>query len=181
MQEYLSNILPRLKRFTKQVNKIENFIEKPWIKYDINDRIEYTFERDKSLIISTNGNAQTGSWNLLSTGKLHIIKIDGEEQLNPEFINENIFILTKHNINENVQLFINEKNVNQGRIEEYINNFISRRELLDRHDNSREEDGCGNFIVNIILVLIAFAIIFFAIEYIPKAIGKILDLIFKKS
>jgi hypothetical protein len=173
MQEYLSNILPRLKRFTKKLNKIENFIEKTWIKYDINDRIEYTFEKDKSLIISTNGNAQTGTWKLLSTGKLHIKKIDGEEQLNPEFISEDIFILTKYNIHENVQLFINEKNVNQGRIKEYINIFIYERELLDRKDKSREEDGCGNSIVSFILVLITFAIIFIALNLLYEALGKI--------
>lgn len=173
MQEYLSNILPRLKRFTKKLNKIENFIEKTWIKYDINDRIEYTFEKDKSLIISTNGNAQTGTWKLLSTGKLHIKKIDGEEQLNPEFISEDIFILTKYNIHENVQLFINEKNVNQGRIKEYINIFINERELLDRNDKSRKEDGCGNSIVSFILVLITFAIIFIALNLLYEALGKI--------
>ncbi len=124
MEEYIKNILPRLKRYSRQLSAVELFIEKPWIKYDNKDRIEYTFERDKSLIISINGNAQTGSWKLLSTGKLYITKSDGEEQLNPEFLSEDIFILTKPNNNQNIQLFINEKNISDQNIEQYIENTI---------------------------------------------------------
>jgi hypothetical protein len=60
----------------------------------------------------------------LSTGKLYITKSDGEEQLNPEFLSEDIFILTKPNNNQNIQLFINEKNISDQNIEQYIENTI---------------------------------------------------------
>lgn len=125
MQQYLNNILPRLKRYTIQLNQIEYFIEKSWIKYDIENYVEFTFERDKSLIISINGNTQTGSWNLLSTGKLHIIKPDGDELLSPEFLSEDIFILSKKNIAYSVQLFVNEKYISGQKIEEYVESAIT--------------------------------------------------------
>ena len=129
MEEYIRNILPRLKRYTSQLNKVEIFIEKPWLKFNVDERIEYTFERNKTLIISTNGNAQVGKWELLSTGKLLIQKPNGDEQLEPQFINNNFFILTKPNSEDNLNLLINENILsNNFSIENFIDNFLTYEE-----------------------------------------------------
>lgn len=155
MEEYLRNILPRLRRHSSQLNRIEMFIERPWLKFNDNNRVEYTFERNKTLIISTNGDAQVGTWELLSTGKLLIQKPNGDEQLEPQFLNENLFILSKPNSEDHLSLLINERIINNNfSIENFINNFLTYEENrnITRISNQSETDWSNEILIATIIV-----------------------------
>jgi len=163
MEEYLRNILPRLKRYSNQLNKVEMFIEKPWLKFNENERIEYTFERNKTLIISTNGNAQVGTWELLSTGKLLIQKPNGSEQLEPQFLNNNLFILTKPNSEDYLSLLINEKIINSNfSIENFINNYLTYEEnknITKTSIDSSYSDWSTEIIIATIIIFVLIVLI----------------------
>jgi len=158
MEEYLRNILPRLKRYSNQLNKVEMFIEKPWIKYNENDRIEYTFERNNSLVIAKNGNAlRNSSWELLSTAKLLIKKEDGDELLEPVFIDNNIFILIKPN--ESIQLFINETVVKKD-IKNYLESILKNKELpiaQSKYDTDYTSLLIFTFLAALIFIIMIFS------------------------
>lgn len=162
MEEYLRNILPRLRRHSSQLNRIEMFIERPWLKFNDNNRVEYTFERNKTLIISTNGDAQVGTWELLSTGKLLIQKPNGDEQLEPQFLNNNLFILTKPNSEDQLSLLINEKIINSNfSIENFINNFLTYEENKNttRISNDSSTDWSNEILIASIIVIILILLI----------------------
>lgn len=162
MEEYLRNILPRLRRHTSQLNRIEMFIERPWLKFNDNNRVEYTFERNKTLIISTNGDAQVGTWELLSTGKLLIQKPNGDEQLEPQFLNDNLFILSKPNSEDHLSLLINERIINSNfSIENFINNFLTYQENrnITRISNDSSTDWTNEILVASIIVIILILLI----------------------
>jgi hypothetical protein len=56
MQQYLKNFIPRLNQFSRTLDQIESFVDKPWIFIDEkNNKHTYIFQRDKSLIMSLNG------------------------------------------------------------------------------------------------------------------------------
>jgi len=157
MEDYIKNILPRIRRFSNQLSSVESFIEKPWIKYDINSQIEYTFERNNRLIIAINGDAKKeGKWELLSTGKLLLKKEGGDELLEPKYIDETIFILSKPN--QNIQLFVKENNKNIN-IENYLNNILNQKELLQRPPGT---DFTG--LIRFTLIAILLTIIFVAVK-----------------
>lgn len=155
MEEYLRNILPRLRRHSSQLNRIEMFIERPWLKFNDNNRVEYTFERNKTLVISTNGDAQVGTWELLSTGKLLIQKPNGDEQLEPQFLNDNLFILSKPNSEDHLSLLINERIINSNfSIENFINNFLTYEENrnITRISNQTETDWSNEILIATVIV-----------------------------
>lgn len=163
MEEYLRNILPRLRRHSSQLNRIEMFIERPWLKFNDNNRVEYTFERNKTLIISTNGDAEVGTWELLSTGKLLIQKPNGDEQLEPQFLNDNLFILSKPNSEDQLSLLINERIINSNfSIENFINNFLTYQENRNTTRISTESatDWSNEILVaSLIVIVLALLII----------------------
>lgn len=163
MEEYLRNIMPRLRRHSSQLNRIEMFIERPWLKFNDNNRVEYTFERNKTLIISTNGDAQVGTWELLSTGKLLIQKPNGDEQLEPQFLNDNLFILSKPNSEDQLSLLINERIINSNfSIENFINNFLTYQENRNTTRISTESstDWSNEILVaSLIVIVLALLII----------------------
>lgn len=162
MEEYLRNILPRLRRYTSQLNRIEMFIERPWLKFNDINRVEYTFERNKTLIISTNGDAQVGTWELLSTGKLLIQKPNGDEQLEPQFINDNLFILSKPNSDDHLSLLINERIINSNfSIENFINNFLTYQENRNQIKISSDSsvDWSNEILVASIIVILLILLI----------------------
>lgn len=163
MEEYLKNILPRLRRHSSQLNRIEMFIERPWLKFNDNNRVEYTFERNKTLIISTNGDAEVGTWELLSTGKLLIQKPNGDEQLEPQFLNDNLFILSKPNSEDQLSLLINERIINSNfSIENFINNFLTYQENRNTTRISTESstDWSNEILVaSLILIVLVLLII----------------------
>ncbi len=134
MNHYINNLLPRIKRFSKNLNKIELFVDKSWILYsdETYNKIEYTFCRDNTLVKSVNGYAHQGTWRLLPTGKL-IIKVENISiQLEKVFLNEGFFVLNISGEASSGYIFYNEDIIN--------NNLISYLESLERKVEIAEKE-----------------------------------------
>jgi hypothetical protein len=82
MKNAIKNLIPRLIQYSKQLDKVENFVDKSWLYLDSNgDNHEYIFMRDFRLIMSVNGTVVTGKWELLPNGKLLIDRVSDKIML----------------------------------------------------------------------------------------------------
>lgn len=97
MKDAIRNILPRLIQYSKQMDKVETFVEpKSWLYLDNSgNNHEYIFMRDHRLIMSVNGTAVTGKWELLPNGKLLIDRVSDQIMLKNQFIDDALMILQK--------------------------------------------------------------------------------------
>lgn len=97
MIEYINNIIPRLKQFSHDLDKMEVFIDVPWVMIDecLNQQ-KYIFKRNGDFIMSLNGQVNIGKWKYLSKAKsLLIDRIDDKILLNQNFIDPGVMILKK--------------------------------------------------------------------------------------
>jgi hypothetical protein len=110
MHKYIQNILPRIKKYSKQLEKKENFIDFPWVFIDEDGRNhEYLFMRDNRLIMSLTGKVTTGSWELLPNGKLLINRVADQIMLENMFIDDALMILKRSGSEDSPFILINEK------------------------------------------------------------------------
>jgi hypothetical protein len=95
MIEYIKNIIPRVKKYSQELDKIENFVEINWVFIHENgSREEYIFERDNRLIMTDSTGTKVGSWELTSTGHLLIKRSDSDyDKLENMFVEDAILIL----------------------------------------------------------------------------------------
>lgn len=110
MIQYLNNLIPRLKEFSASLDKIEIFIEKPWVIIDENQNVQkYIFRRNGELIMSLNGQVTVGKWEFLSAAKsLLIDRIQDKILLNQNFIDPAVMILKKDNLYDDNFILANE-------------------------------------------------------------------------
>lgn len=94
MQEYLKNIVKRIQGYSKELDAIEVFVDKKWIYIDdLNRQHQYTFLRDKRLVMSVGGITKTGTWDLLPTKQLLINRITDEILLDKFFIEKALLVM----------------------------------------------------------------------------------------
>jgi hypothetical protein len=126
MHEYLNNLLPRLKTLSKTLNHVEIFADKEWIFLDAksNNPHQYTFLRDKRLIVSVNGENKIGKWEILPTGKL-LIEFSNEPPMLLEnaFVNKVVLILKKNGKNDQPFILFDRIGIPDGNIIEYLENL----------------------------------------------------------
>jgi hypothetical protein len=97
MIEYINNIIPRLKQFSQDLDKMEVFTDVPWVMIDENlNQQKYIFKRNGDFIMSLNGQVTIGRWEYLSKAKsLLIDRIQDKILLNQNFIDPAVMVLKK--------------------------------------------------------------------------------------
>jgi len=110
MWQYIKNIIPRIQQFSGKLDHVESFVDKPWILIDEDENThEYVFLRDHRLILSVNGKAIQGNWELLPTGKLLINRVTDQVLLEHAYIDEGILLLKISGGKDLPFMLINEK------------------------------------------------------------------------
>jgi hypothetical protein len=103
MIEYIKNIIPRVKKYSQELDKIENFIDKRWIFIDDNgDHHQYLFLRDKRLIMTLGATTKEGSWELLPTDQLLIKRGTNDLVLLENMFVEQALLVLKRSTTEDV-------------------------------------------------------------------------------
>ena len=134
MEQYIKNIIPNIQQYGKKLSQKEYFVNKTWLLInDGNDFIQYTFKKNYELIISSNGDAIKGKWDILTQNKILIESINGTIQLENLFLNQDIIVLLKPSINEELFILINEESIKDKNPLQYL-------EKLQKNDNNEEED-----------------------------------------
>jgi hypothetical protein len=145
MHEYLNNLLPRLKTLSNTLNQVEIFGDKEWIFLDLNSNNphQYTFLRDKRLIVSVNGENKIGKWEILPTGKL-LIEFSNEPPMLLEnaFVNNSVLVLKKNGENDQPFILFDRFEIPDGNIIKYLKNLEKTIVLIpDEIDDDEDDDG----------------------------------------
>lgn len=118
---YLENLLPRIKQYSKDLDRKEIFIEIPWITIDEKQKIhKYIFKRNGELIMSSNGQVKIGSWEYLASAKCLLIdRIEDKILLNQYFVDVAVMALKMDGANENF-ILANEQIIPDFNVSEYL-------------------------------------------------------------
>ena len=133
MIEYLKNIIPRIKQYSKELDKSENFVDKNWIYIDEDqNRHEYIFLRDKRLIMTLNSTTKEGSWELLPTGELLIKRNTSEYiKLSNLFIQDALMVLKYSATNDTPFILINQNLIPDLNVVAYLEKYEQQKELSE--------------------------------------------------
>lgn len=151
MEQYIKNIIPNIKQYGKLLSQKEVFINKTWLLVNNgNDFIQYTFKKNYELIISLNGDVIKGKWEILTQNKILIDSINGTIQLENLFLNQDIIVLLKPSINEELFILINEEAIKDKDPLNYL------KQLESNTSNLTDYDDGDDFFMPIVIVIFAF-------------------------
>jgi hypothetical protein len=155
MEQYIKNIIPNIKQYGKLLSQKEVFINKTWLLINNgNDFIQYTFKKNYELIISLNGDVIKGKWEILTQNKILIDSTNGTIQLENLFLNQDIIVLLKPSINEELFILINEEAIKDKDPLNYLKRLESNP--ANSVDNG---DGDDFFMIYALLFVVAFFIL----------------------
>lgn len=138
MMSYIKNIIPRIKEFSKSLDKAEVFINKNWVFIDEQDNNhEYLFHRDSRLIMTLNGKVSIGSWELLPHGKLLIDRVSDKILLENMFIDDALMILKKSGSEEDAFVLINQQVIPDLDVLKYLEKQETKKEIQDATNHNK--------------------------------------------
>ena len=110
MKEYLSSIVPSLKKISKTLDKQSILIDKPWSLIDSDfEQQKLIFKKNKELILSKNGKVTIGSWEYLAEAKALLIDRGDDKILcNEAFIDDAVLVLVVDGTSNNFFILANE-------------------------------------------------------------------------
>ena len=78
MQTYISDIIPKLQRFSSKLDNLTMFINKHWVVIDEleNSKTVYIFRINNELLISKNGKVEKAKWEYLGQNSLIIEQME---------------------------------------------------------------------------------------------------------
>ena len=130
MIDYLKNLLPRLSKYSESLDKLELFVDHPWVFIDEdNNKHQYIFQRNGNLIMSMNGKGQNGKWEYISTAKsLWIDRGVDKILLNQGFIDKGVMILKKDTLISEPFMLVNLNIITDLDVKGYLENLIAKKE-----------------------------------------------------
>ncbi len=126
MKRFLSNIIPRLSAYSKELDISEILIDKPWNW--IVDEAQYqklVFRRDGILLMIQDGIVKEGKWEIILPLKSILIDRNIDKLLfNFQFVNESVLLLKLDGSSKDIIPFINESNLPSLDYIEYLQRLI---------------------------------------------------------
>lgn len=155
MKEYLTNILPRIKEYSKTLNKKESFVDYPWVYIDENGHKQtYIFKRNGELLISDDGSVSVGNWELLPRASAILIDRGKDKLLlKQEFIDEAVMALKIDSQVDVPFILINTSIIQDGNVEAYISRKYFQSIPLTSIDDNFEPIIADNHRVDFILLM----------------------------
>lgn len=139
MHLFLKNIIPRIQQYSKDLERVEIFVDKPWIYIDEqSNHHEYIFMRDHRLIMSLNGNVKIGKWEMLPNKKLLVNRLKDEILYENAFIDDALFILQKSGSQENSFVLININKIPDLDALKYLSDIEEKKKIPE---NRNEKGG----------------------------------------
>jgi len=102
MKTYISDIIPKLQRFSQKLDDLSNLTDQHWVVVDDINNIKsvYIFRANNELLISNNGKVEKAKWEYLGNNSLLIDKKDDSYLFKHGFLDENILALKVDSKNE---------------------------------------------------------------------------------
>lgn len=133
MKLYLTNLIQRLKEFSANLDKIELFVDVPWVIVDDDlNQQKYIFKRDGRIIMSLNGQVSIGKWELLSAARSILIdRIQDKILLNQNFIDPAVMILKKDGFKDENLILANEILIPDLNVTEYLKQLYYQKNRIE--------------------------------------------------
>ena len=128
MQTYISDIIPSISRYSKQLNDETLLTSRHWVVIDeiVNRKNIYIFRKNRDLLISTNGLVEKGTWDYLGNDKI-LIEQNGKAFLFRHGFFEDDFLALKLDGGEEYAFLVNEQ-----KIDENLNSGLSIHSFLTK-------------------------------------------------
>lgn len=113
MKSYIADLIPKIKRYSKQLDDVILITNQHWVLINEEEglKISYIFRANGDLLVSTNGKVEKSSWEYLGNDSLLISLKEEIYLFKNGFLDENILALKVDGKDEYVFL-INEKKYN---------------------------------------------------------------------
>jgi hypothetical protein len=145
MQTYLSDIIPSISRYSKQLNDETLLTSRHWVVIDeiANRKNIYIFRKNRDLLISTNGLVEKGKWDYLLA-----LKIEGGD--------EYAFLVNEKKYDENLNSVMS------------IHSFLTKKYIDAPVVMTQGEDNEGWMMVIILIAITLFgAILILSVNFKP--------------
>lgn len=128
MKTYISDIIPKIQRFSQKLDNLTLLTNQQWVVIDGIDDVKsvYIFRQNNDLLISLNGIVEKAKWEYLSNNSLLIDRENESYLFKHGFFDENILALKIDSRNEYAFL------VNESRYDKELNSLESIVEFLNR-------------------------------------------------
>mgnify|MGYP000574609120 CR=1 FL=1 len=137
MKTYLTDLIPKIQRFSKKLDDLTTLTNQHWVVVDelINSKSIYIFRSNSELLISLNGKVEKAKWEYIGNNSLLIDKKDKSYLFKHGFLDENILAL-KVDSKEEYAFLVNE-NKYEGELNSFSNiiEFLSKNYLNKRKFN----------------------------------------------
>lgn len=109
MKTYIADIIPRISKYSKQLDNLTLLTEQQWVAVDFisGTKRVYVFRKNNDLLVSTDGQVERGKWDFIGNNSLLLDIEKATYLLRHVFIDENILAL-KVDSKEEYLLFLNE-------------------------------------------------------------------------
>jgi len=109
MKTYLSDLIPRIKRFSQELDNITLLTNQHWVVIDelSNSKYVYIFRSNSELLIAQDGKVEKGKWEYLGNNAILIERKEGSYLFRHGFFDENVLAL-KVDGKEEYAFLINE-------------------------------------------------------------------------
>jgi hypothetical protein len=170
MQTYISDIIPSISRYSKQLNDETLLTSRHWVVIDeiVNRKNIYIFRKNRDLLISTNGLVEKGTWDYLGNEKI-LIEQNGKDFLFRHGFFEDDFLALKIEGGDEYAFLVNEK-----KYDENLNSVMSINTFLTKKyidspvviPGGEVNEHWMMFMVTIIILFCAI-IILFSVDFKP--------------
>ena len=128
MKTYFSDIIPRIQRYSKELDNLTLLTNQHWVVIDDIDEAKnvYIFRSSNELLISQNGKVEKARWEYLGGNSLLIDRNDESYLFKHGFFDENILALKIDSKEEYAFL------VNESKYEKELNSLGAITQFLDR-------------------------------------------------
>jgi hypothetical protein len=135
MKTHLSDILPRLKKYSQSLDQTAMLVDKPWVVNAGNNEYQkLIFKRDGTLLLSRNGNLTDGKWEYLPGANSLIIDYGSSKVLyRHSYMDDAVLALRKDgpisgNDDSEVFLLANENEIKDANAIQYLRAKYLREE-----------------------------------------------------
>lgn len=105
LDDYLDEIIPKVRPWGEDLSEVEFYLEKPWLEFrddeSFHDKILHIFKEGGEYIKSKNGGIGSGGWEFYDKANKFMINDSDDEDFDGElydlaFLDDQFFILQKH-------------------------------------------------------------------------------------
>ncbi|WP_312139467.1 hypothetical protein [Sphingobacterium sp.] len=152
MKKLLESILPRVQKYSKQINDESILKNKQWVLIDEHGItfVTYIFRDKNLLLVSKKGNVSKGSWEYISKDKILITVEDKTYLYRNQYFDDKILLLKKDS-SELYDIFINDSLIDEGYDSlEKLEILFKKSYLVDEAQKNSKISSSYNSEVNIL-------------------------------